>query len=101
MASAGQGLPYKSCAAPDMTFLTINKRTRLKHKTRSRIVDEEFPILPAIVGVLLVGWLGFELSRQRTRLREVFNVFDKQESLIAGALEGMVASGELKPYKPV
>jgi len=63
-------------------------------------MEEEFPILPAIVGLLIVSYLGFELSRQRHRLREVFNVFDKQESVIAEALEGMVARGELKPYTP-
>jgi hypothetical protein len=63
-------------------------------------VDEEFPILPAVLGLLLAGWLGFELSRERSRLRETFNIFDKAESHIAPVLEGMVASGELKPYSP-
>lgn len=63
-------------------------------------MDEEIPILPAIVGLLLAGWLGFELSRERSRLRETFNVFDKPESKIAGVLEEMVARGELKPYSP-
>jgi len=63
-------------------------------------VDEEIPILPAIVGLLLAGWLGFELSRERNRLRETFNVFDKPESKIASVLEEMVARGELKPYSP-
>ncbi len=63
-------------------------------------MDEEFPILPVVVGVLIAGWLGFELNRQRHRLREVFDVFDKSESVVAAALEGMVARGELKPYAP-
>ncbi|WP_165073994.1 hypothetical protein [Paludisphaera rhizosphaerae] len=63
-------------------------------------MDEEIPLLPAVVGLLIAGWLGFELSRERSRLREVFNVFDKEESKIAQVLEGMVASGELKPYSP-
>lgn len=63
-------------------------------------MNEEFPIIPAIVGILLVSYLGFELNRQRGRLREVFNVFDKQDSVIADALESLVARGELKPYVP-
>ncbi len=63
-------------------------------------VNEEFPILPTVVGLLVVSYLGFELNRQRGRLREVFNVFDKQDSVIADALESMVARGELKPYIP-
>ncbi len=61
-------------------------------------MNEEVPIIPAIVGLLVVTYFGFELTRQRGRLREVFNVFDKEESLIADALEGMVSRGELKPY---
>jgi hypothetical protein len=63
-------------------------------------VDEEIPILPAILGLLVAGWLGFELSRERSRLRETFNVFDKPESKIAQVLEEMVARGDLKPYSP-
>ena len=63
-------------------------------------MDEEFPILPALIGLLVVTYFGLELNRQRNRLREVFNVFDKSESVIADALEGMVARGELKPYVP-
>lgn len=63
-------------------------------------MNEEIPIVPAVVGLLLVSYLGFEITRQRGRLREVFNVFDKEESTIAEALESMVARGELKPYSP-
>ncbi len=61
-------------------------------------MNEDVPILPALVGLLVVTYLGFELTRQRNRLREVFNVFDKQDSVIAEALEAMVARGELTPY---
>ena len=63
-------------------------------------MDEEFPILPAVLGLFVATYFGLELNRQRKKLREVFNVFDKSESLIAGALEGMVERGELKPYIP-
>jgi hypothetical protein len=63
-------------------------------------MNEEFPVLPAVVGLLAVAYLGFELDRQRGKLREVFNVFDKQDSKIAAALEYMVSRGELKPYAP-
>jgi hypothetical protein len=60
-------------------------------------MNEEIPLLPAIVGLLLVTYLGFEINRRRGLLREEFNVFDSQESGIAEALEGMVARGELTP----
>jgi hypothetical protein len=63
-------------------------------------MNEDIPLIPAIVGLLVVSYLGFELHRQRHRLRDVFNVFDKQDSVIAEALESLVAQGELKPYVP-
>jgi hypothetical protein len=63
-------------------------------------MDEEFPILPAVVGTCLALYLGYEINRRRNKLRKVFNMFDKQESLIADALERMVESGQLKPYVP-
>jgi hypothetical protein len=64
-------------------------------------MNEEVPLLPAIVGLLLVTYLGFEITRRRGRLREEFNVFDSRESVIAEALEGMVARGELTPLSPL
>jgi hypothetical protein len=61
-------------------------------------MNEEFPILPAVVGTCIALFLGYEINRRRNKLRMVFNIFDKQESKIAEALEGMVESGQLKPY---
>ncbi|MDG3007099.1 hypothetical protein [Paludisphaera mucosa] len=63
-------------------------------------MNEEIPLVPAIVGLLLVAYLGSEINRQRGRLREVFNVFDKCDSKIAAVLEDMVHRGDLKPYAP-
>ena len=63
-------------------------------------MNEDIPILPALLGLLVVSYFGFELRRQRSRLQEVFNVFEKGESVIAEALEGMVARRELIPYSP-
>jgi hypothetical protein len=63
-------------------------------------MDEEVPLPPAIVGLLLVTYLGFEINRRRGLLREEFNVFDGRGSVIAEALEGLVARGELKPISP-
>jgi hypothetical protein len=63
-------------------------------------MNEEVPLLPAIVGLLVVTYLGFEINRRRGLLREEFNVFDSRESVIAEALEGLVARGELKPVSP-
>lgn len=63
-------------------------------------MNEEIPLLPAVVGTCLALFLGYEINRRRNKLRKVFNTFDKQESKIADALERMVESGQLRPYVP-
>ena len=59
-----------------------------------------FPILPLILGSMIVCYLGLEVNRQRNKLRTIFNVFDREESEIADALEKWVESGELTPFAP-
>jgi len=61
-------------------------------------MNEEVPILPVVLGTLILAYFGLEVSRQRNKLRAIFNVVDRQESKIAATLEEMVMSGELKPY---
>lgn len=63
-------------------------------------MNEEMPIVPILVGTVAVLYFGYEIEKQRHKLRQVFNVFDRQESPIAEALERMVESGQLKPYVP-
>jgi hypothetical protein len=61
-------------------------------------MNEEISIMPLVVGALAVFYFGYEVERRRHKLRQIFNVFDRQESEIAAMLEVMVESGELKPY---
>lgn len=61
---------------------------------------EEIPIVPLIVGALGLLYFGYEVEKQRHKLRQIFNVFDREESEIATMLEAMVESGQLKPYTP-
>lgn len=63
-------------------------------------MNEEIPVLPAVIGTCVALFLGYEINRRRHKLRKVFNTFDKTESRIAEALEMMVASGQLRPYVP-
>ena len=63
-------------------------------------MNEEISITPIVVGALAVLYVGYEIERRRHQLRETFNVFNKQESKIAQALELMVESGQLRPYVP-
>ena len=59
---------------------------------------EEVPIVPLILGALALLYFGYEVEKQRNKLRQIFNVFDREESEIAGLLESMVESGDLKPF---
>lgn len=61
---------------------------------------EDIPILPIVVGALGLLYFGYEVEKQRHKLRQIFNVFDREESEIASMLETMVETGQLKPYVP-
>jgi hypothetical protein len=60
-------------------------------------MEEEIPIVPILAGTLAVLYFGYELNRRRNKLRQIFNVFDREESVVAAALETMVETGQLKP----
>lgn len=63
-------------------------------------MDEELPILPLLLASLVAFGFGYEVNRRKERLKAIFNVFDKQESKIATALEEMVRNGEILPFTP-
>lgn len=46
----------------------------------------------------VVAAVGFEINRRRKKLREVYDVLDKETKHIAADLEKMVLHGELMPY---
>jgi hypothetical protein len=64
-------------------------------------MNEDVPILPLLLGALVLFYFGSEVERQRSKLRKVFNVFDKDESVVAEALERLVNSGQIHPYGAV
>jgi hypothetical protein len=61
-------------------------------------MNEDIPFVPVLVGALALFYFGYEIERRRHKLRQVFNVFDREESEIAAMLEVMVESGQLKPW---
>ena len=61
-------------------------------------MNEDIPFVPMLVGAVGLFYFGYEIERRRHKLRQIFNVFDRQESKIAEMLESMVESGQLKPY---
>jgi hypothetical protein len=61
-------------------------------------MNEDISIVPLLVAALGLFYFGYEVERRRHRLRQIFNVFDRQESEIATMLVEMVESGRLEPY---
>jgi hypothetical protein len=61
-------------------------------------MNEEIDLVPIVVGALALLYFGYEVERRRHKLRETFDVFDRQEGKIAQALESLVESGQLRPY---
>ena len=61
-------------------------------------MNEDISIVPLLVGALGLFYFGYEVERRRHKLRQIFNVFDREESEIAALLETMVESGQLKSY---
>ena len=61
-------------------------------------MGEDVPLLPIILGSLVLLYFGTEVERRRHKLRRVFNTFDKEESVVADALQRLVESGQLLPH---
>ena len=61
-------------------------------------MNEEIPFAAIVAGALSVLYVGYELEKRRDRLRKIFNVFDKDESVVGDALESLLKSGQLTPY---
>ncbi len=55
-------------------------------------------ILAGIAGVVVVAYMGFELSRRQRRLRSLFNVLDGADATLTRELSELVDSGALRPY---
>jgi hypothetical protein len=65
------------------------------------MMSEDISIVPLLIGALGLFYFGYEVERRRHKLRQIFNVFDRQESEIATMLVAMVESGRLEPYSGV
>jgi hypothetical protein len=64
-------------------------------------MNEQFGnIIAGLTAAVAVAWLGFEVSRRRRRLRETYDVLDKDDRHICIALEQMVEDGKLTPWTP-
>jgi hypothetical protein len=55
-------------------------------------------VLAAAAGVVVVAYIGFELSRRQRKLRALFNVLDGADATLTRELSDLVDSGVLRPY---
>lgn len=58
-------------------------------------------VLTGVLASLGIAYLGLEISRQRRRLRALYDVLGNEDRQICVALEQMVANGELTAWEPV
>lgn len=54
-------------------------------------------VLTAVAGVFIVTWVGFEVSRRRHKLKELFDVLDKGDRELTLRLEALVQNDKIKP----
>ena len=57
-------------------------------------------VITSVFGIVLLAAIGFEIRRRRTRLRELYNVLDKEDLAVVSDLDDLVNNGLLKPYIP-
>ena len=55
-------------------------------------------VLAGVAGVVVVAYMGFELSRRQRKLRALFNVLEGAEATLTRELSDLVDSGALRPY---
>jgi hypothetical protein len=55
-------------------------------------------VLAGVAGIVLVAYMGFELSRRQRRLRALFDVLDGADATLTRELSDLVDSGALRPY---
>jgi len=53
--------------------------------------------LTALAGLFIVTWVGFEVSRRRHKLRELFDVLDKGDRNLTLQLEKLVEENKIRP----
>ena len=53
--------------------------------------------LTALAGLFIVTWVGFEVSRRRHKLRELFDILDKGDRNLTLQLEKLVQENKIRP----
>jgi hypothetical protein len=53
--------------------------------------------LTALAGLFIVTWVGFEVSRRRHKLKELFDVLDKGDRNLTLQLENLVQENKIRP----
>lgn len=61
-------------------------------------MNEMTEALTTVFGIVLLGAIGYEITRRRKHLRELYNVLDQEDKHVVAELDRMVASGLLQPF---
>ena len=54
-------------------------------------------IVAGIAGLLATAWVAVEISRRRAKLRELYDVLDRNDRKLTKRLEDLVTQGKLTP----
>ena len=54
-------------------------------------------IVAGIAGLLAMTWVAVEISRRRAKLRELYDVLDRNDRKLTQRLEDLVSQGKLTP----
>lgn len=54
-------------------------------------------VLTALAGAFVLTWVGYEITRRRHKLRELFDVLDKGDRDLTLRLEALVQENKISP----
>ena len=62
-------------------------------------MPERFSDFVAIfIGALAVGYIVYEIERQRRRLHDLWDVLDSEHAAMTAGLVAIIESGEIEPH---
>ena len=63
-------------------------------------MDQVSGAITAVIGVLVLAAMSYEIRQRRKKLREVYNLLDHEDKALVCELDRMLNNGELQRYQP-
>jgi hypothetical protein len=60
--------------------------------------DRFTEVMSLVLSALALGYLVYEIDRRQRKLHDIWDVLDGEDAVITDTLEGMVETGELRPF---